>query len=71
MNGKTIKDRRTIWTQLSKNLELWLKMTDAELLAEAKKGFPNISEASRNECIKMLVMDHTEQMVGDGLVRKS
>lgn len=59
----TIKKRRELWTQLSKNMDRWAKMSDEELLAEVKTFFAAVSQANRNEMLKMLVMDHTDKMV--------
>ncbi len=58
----TKAERRKLWIELAEKMRQWEKMTDAELLEEAKKGFSVITEATRWECLHMLVMSHTEKM---------
>jgi len=62
--GMTIESRRQIWLALSKQLDRWLAMDTHTLLNEVKSKFPAIHEATREECLKFLIMDHTSTMVG-------
>lgn len=59
----TIAARRRLWTELGKRMDAWRRMSDAELLSEVQKDFPIVTEATREEAYKMLVMWHTEKMI--------
>jgi len=39
----------------------WSKLDDFALLEEVKKAFPGIMAATREECLKHLVMDFVER----------
>jgi len=64
MNGKTIKERRILASELAKKFILWGTMNDAELLNEAQKIFTVVTSASRDSCYQILVTDHVEKMIG-------
>jgi hypothetical protein len=59
----TITDRRLFWHELGKLFDRLEPMSDAEIFAEAKKRMPSLTEATRAECLKMLVMDHAYKMI--------
>lgn len=63
MKRSTIKERRELWSSLSTKFEEWMKLDDQKLFELVKEFFPAVSEATREECLKMLVMDHTENMI--------
>lgn len=66
--GKTIQERRQLWSELAKNFDRWMTLTDEELLAEAQAQMSSLTYATRELCLKMLVMDHTLKMVGGSYV---
>jgi len=58
-------DRGRIHADLAKRFDAWMKMSDVELKVEAARvSTLSIIECTREECLKMLVMAHTEAMVG-------
>jgi hypothetical protein len=60
---QTQRDRRQIKTELAGLFDKWNKMTDDELMAEAKKRFPIIAGPPiRGELLKFLVMDHLDKI---------
>jgi hypothetical protein len=59
----TITDRRVLWHDLGKLFDRLNALTDAEIFAEAKKSMPSLTEATRGECLKMLVMDLAYRMI--------
>lgn len=63
--ARTIQGRRELWRAFCKKLDVWLVMSDEELLQEVKKGFPIITTATRNECLKRLIADETSKLIGE------
>jgi hypothetical protein len=59
----TQSERRKAHSDLKKSLVYWGTLTDEQLLEEVKKGFPIISQATRHECLTMLVMDYTDKFL--------
>lgn len=59
----TIGERRVTWHDLGKLFDRLNALSDAELFAEAKKNMPSLTEATRGECLKMLVMDLAYKMI--------
>lgn len=59
----TKMDREKLWQRLSRDFDSWIKMDDATLLAEAKRVWPAITQATRDECFKVLVMSYVQQMI--------
>ncbi len=41
----------------------WIKMTDADLFSEAKGIMPSLSEATREECLRLLMLHHLEKLL--------
>lgn len=64
-HGKTIKARRNLHRELSEKFEFWISLSDSDLMLEVQKVFPVVTEATRDEMLKFLTMEHTALMVGD------
>lgn len=59
----TRDERRAHWSALGKLIEKWQAMSMPELVAEVKKVWTLVADATRDECVKFLVMDHVEKMI--------
>lgn len=59
----TVVVRRKRWNQLSELLDSIGNMSDEDIFNEVKKKMPTLLQATRHECIKVLIMDHVETMV--------
>lgn len=57
------RERQESLIVLRRRLDQWTKMSDESLFSSAKKLWRNITEANREECIKLLVLDFVEKMV--------
>lgn len=53
-------DRAAAKIRLAKQLDKWIKMSDADLFIAAHSSWPNIVSATRDECIKFLVINFVE-----------
>ena len=57
----TVMDRRMATIRLMGLFNEWIGMANADLLTEARRDFPAISEATRDECLKMLTLSFVEK----------
>lgn len=60
----TKKERQELCSELSKNFGRWMALDDKGLLLELRVHMPSVTTATREECLKFLVMDHVYRMVG-------
>ena len=59
---KSIADAMVL--TLSHAMDRWNVLDDAALLVEVRKFLPAISDTDRNECFKILVINHVLIMFG-------
>lgn len=61
--ARTKAERRKVIAELAHNFERWNKMTDQELMDEAKKTFAALSgQPNRGFLLKYLTMNHLDQI---------
>jgi hypothetical protein len=60
----TKKERREIWLDLDRKFLRWMPMSDALILRDLQVDLPSFRKATRDECIRFLVMDHASRMIG-------
>lgn len=61
MKRTTIASRQKGIHELCSLFNVWMAMDDETLFARAKDVIPALTEATREECIKVLTIDHCEK----------
>ncbi len=68
----TKKERNKAVWQLGKDLDIWMRLNNGDLLKSAQAVFPAITrdanpstmtQLEREQCLKLLVMDRAEKMI--------
>jgi len=57
------QQRRASFMYLGQCFDRWIKCSDAQLLAIVKALWPNVMDATRDECLKFLTMNEAEKML--------
>lgn len=62
---RTIHERRTLFSKVSTTSKVWAEMTPEQLLSEVQKVIPAIESGTPSECLRLLILDALDPIVGD------